>query len=61
MSLGQTPAGRAEQPVNLGHLMRNQIYLQSGLLARCGIILSITVQISGEALHRRFYDKISST
>lgn len=59
--LGQTLAGRAELPVNLGHLMRNQIYLQSGWLARCGIILSITMQISGEALHRHFNNKISST
>lgn len=61
-SPGQTPAGHAELPVNLGHLIRSQIYLQkSGLHARYGIILSNTMQISGEALHRRFYAKMSST
>lgn len=61
LSPGQTPAGHTELPVNVGHLRRSQIYLQLNLLARRGIILSITMQISDEALHRHFYDKLSST
>lgn len=59
LSLGQTPAGHAELPVNLGHLIRSQIYLQSGLLIKYGIILSITNKYQ-EALHRYFSDKMPS-
>lgn len=34
-----------------------QIHLQAALLARCGLILSITMRKLGEALHRHLYSK----
>lgn len=44
--------GHAELSVSLGRRVSNPIHLQSGLLTRRGIILSVTMQQSGEAVHR---------